>query len=112
MVATRMLLHRLQVVVVLCALGPAAHAQTAAAISRGHDIAQQACAGCHGIDGGGGGTIIQGTAVPSFGAIADRPNMTAERLQALIMTPRHPMPAIPLGFAETNDLVAYIRSLR
>jgi len=111
MIATRTLLHALQIAAALCALASAAHGQTASSIVRGHDIAEHACAGCHAINGGGG-SVIQGRAVPSFRAIADRPNMTAERLQALIITPRHPMPAIPLELAATNDLVAYIRSLR
>ncbi len=111
MIARRMLLRALHVAVALCALGSAAHGQTRSAVVRGHDLAEQTCAGCHAMDAGQGSTT-QGTRVPSFRAIAGRPNISAERLQALIMTPRHPMPAIPLGLGEINDLVAYIRSLR
>jgi mono/diheme cytochrome c family protein len=88
-------------------LGLGARAQTRPAVARGQAIAAEACAGCH-----AGGSVVQGTAVPSFRAIAARPNLTAQRLKDLITTPQHPMPATPLGLAEIDDVVAYIRSLR
>jgi hypothetical protein len=50
--------------------------------------------------------------VPSFRALADRPYQTAENLQAFILTPGHPMPAIPLKLAEIRDIVDYIQSLK
>lgn len=53
-----------------------------------------------------------GTGAPSFRALADKPYRTPESLQAYIMTPRHPMPAIPLEFNEIKDVVDYIRSLK
>ena len=58
------------------------------------------------------GSTVQGTAAPSFGAIAGRPNQTSQRLQSFIMTPHRPMPGIPLSLAEVNDVVAYILSLK
>jgi mono/diheme cytochrome c family protein len=94
----------------VCALGQAAQAQTQSAIVNGQAIAERACAGCHTIDGSAGSTI-QGTAVPSFRAIAGR-GWTAERLEAFIVTPHRPMPATPLPLSEVRDLVAYIQSLR
>ena len=57
-------------------------------------------------------THHEGTAVPSFRAIAGRPNQTPQRLQSFIMTPHRPMPGIPLSLAEVNDVVAYLLSLR
>jgi mono/diheme cytochrome c family protein len=95
----------------LCALDLAAYGQTRAAVARGREIAERACAGCHALDGGQG-RIIQGTYVPSFGALANRLHWTAESLQTSIMTPKHPMPAMPLQLADINDLVAYIQSLK
>jgi mono/diheme cytochrome c family protein len=88
-----------------------AQAQTQAAIARGKEIAGRVCAGCHAIDDGKGATV-QGTDVPSFRALANRPYGTPESLQAFIMTPRHPMPAIPLELNEIRDVVTYIRSLK
>jgi len=106
-----MLLRALHVAVALCASNAVAHGQTSSAIVRGQDIAERACAGCHAINGRQGSTIL-GTDVPSFRAIAARPNQTPQRLQGFIMTPHRPMPGIPLTLAEINDVAAYILSLK
>ena len=84
-------------VVLLGSLG-AAHGQTDAGAARGKAIAEQACAGCHGMEGRRGSTI-QGTPAPSFRAIAGQ-SRTAERLKDIVTTPPHPMPAIPLGVSD------------
>ena len=111
MPTTRKALHTLLAAVGLWPLGSAAYGQTQASIARGKDIAERACAGCHVIDGRQGGTVL-GADVPSFRALADRPYRTPESLQAYIMTPRHPMPAIPLELNEIRDVVDYIKSLK
>ena len=82
----RMLLRHIQFAVALCALTSVAHSQTRPDIARGQ--------------------------VPSFRAIAGRPNHTPERLQAIIMAPHRPMPTIPLEMSEIRDVVAYILSLK
>jgi mono/diheme cytochrome c family protein len=84
---------------------------TPATIVRGKDIAERACAGCHAINGRQDGTVF-GADVPSFRALAGRPYRTPESLQAYIMTPRHPMPAIPLDLNEIRDVVDYLQSLK
>jgi mono/diheme cytochrome c family protein len=86
-------------------------AQTPASVARGKEIAERVCAGCHAMPDGQG-SKVQGTDVPSFLAIAGRPARTPENLQVFIMTPRHPMPAIPLELGEIRDVVAYIESLK
>jgi mono/diheme cytochrome c family protein len=88
-----------------------AQGQTQAALTRGKAIAERVCAGCHAINDKQG-SIVQGGDVPSFRAIAARPYKTPESLQAAIMTPRHPMPAIPLEVNEIRDVAAYIQSLK
>ena len=110
-IAGRMLLRHIQFAVALCALTSVAHSQTRPEIARGQEIAERVCAGCHAIDGAKG-PVIQGTDVPSFRAIAGRPNHTPERLQAVIMAPHRPMPTIPLEMSEIRDVVAYILSLK
>jgi mono/diheme cytochrome c family protein len=111
MPTTRKALHTLLAVAALVPAGSAAYGQTQASVARGRDIAERACAGCHAIDGRQGGTVL-GTDVPSFRALAGRPHRTPESLQAYIMTPRHPMPAIPLELNEIRDVVDYIKSLK
>jgi mono/diheme cytochrome c family protein len=111
MVVHPTLLRVFQIAISLSALASPAHAQTQQSIGRGHEIAEQACAGCHAINGGQG-SIIQGTDVPSFRAIANRPNQTPQRLQTFIMTPHRPMPGMALRLADVDDLVTYILSLK
>jgi mono/diheme cytochrome c family protein len=96
-----------------CVLVPhySANAQTAASVERGRVLAENACAGCHAMTGETARTI-GGKLVPSFSAIAGGPHRSPERLKAIISTPSHPMPAIPLDLAQINDLAAYIRSLQ
>jgi mono/diheme cytochrome c family protein len=94
----------------LVVAAPLAWAQVDAQVARGKAIAEEACAGCHAIDGGQG-SAVRGTPAPTFRAIAGRPG-TAERLQDLVTTPPHPMPAIPLTQSEVNAVVAFIRSLQ
>ncbi len=101
----------LSLAVVMFCLGSSVQAQTAAAVARGRELAERACGGCHAVNGGSG-TVVQGIDVPSLGAIASRPNQTAERLKAFIMTPHRPMPGIPLTLAEVDDIVAYLQSLK
>jgi len=95
--------------IILCSATPT-RAQTQAEVAHGKAVAEQACAGCHAVDGGQGGSV-QGTPAPSFRAIAGQLS-TVEKLKDLVTTPPHPMPAIPLGASEINAIVAYIRSLR
>jgi mono/diheme cytochrome c family protein len=101
----------LQIAVALLTLTQLAHGQTRASIVRGQEVAERACSGCHAIDGSKGATV-QGTDVPSFRAIAGRPNQSRERLETYIMVPHRPMPAIPLELSEVRDVVAYILSLK
>jgi mono/diheme cytochrome c family protein len=111
MSTSRNALHTLSIAAALGLSLAQSYAQTPATLARGKDIAERACAGCHVIDGRQGGTVM-GTDVPTFRALADKPFHTPESLQAYIMTPRHPMPAIPLELNEIRDVVDYIRSLK
>ncbi len=108
---SRKALHTLSIAAALGLALAESYAQTPATVARGKDIAERACAGCHAINGRQGGTVM-GTDVPSFRALANKSYRTPEHLQAHIMTPRHPMPAIPLELNEIRDIVDYIRSLK
>lgn len=79
-------------------------------IDHGALLAKRWCANCHVVDR----TATEGRAdgLPSFVAIANRPGATAESLR-LTMTAEHGrMPNFSLSRPETNDLAAYILSLR
>jgi mono/diheme cytochrome c family protein len=77
----------------------------------GEELAARQCAGCHGTHTAKGVTI-QGVYVPSFSEVANRPNQTPERLQALITMPAHPMSTPALGDRELRQLAEFIFSLR
>jgi mono/diheme cytochrome c family protein len=105
-----MSLRTLFVAVAVCVSGSTANAQTPSAIARGQEIAERACAGCHG--NGQQPGMIKGTPVPSLRAIASQPNQTPERLRGVIMTPHRPTPGMALALADVDDVVAYIMSLK
>ena len=94
----------------LLALSPVVFGQVGPDISRGQEIANRMCVGCHGTDGRQG-SIVQGVVVQNFSEIARRPGRTQEMLEAFVTTPDHPMPALPMSPGEIRDVVAYIRSL-
>src|SRR5262245_10336748 len=97
----------IMVCILSAGLTPGAPAQQRSSIGRGQFVAAEKCGGCHAVDG-----KVKEGAAPSFRAIAAQPNFTPERLKDLITTPRHPMPATPLGSADLEAIVAYMRSLR
>ena len=103
----RMLRLAMAVSAISAGVSMAGNAQTPSTVGRGQFIAEERCGGCHKL-----GAAVQGTAAPSFIALAARSNLTAERLKDLITTPKHPMPATPLEPAELDAVVAYILSLR
>ena len=111
MITPRKLLCATFVAAALCASGTTVAAQKSSAVVRGQEVAERFCAGCHATNDQKE-RIVQGTIVPSFRALAGRPNLTPQRLQAFIMTPHRPMPGMSLELAEVDDLVAYILSLR
>lgn len=77
------------------------------AAARGLSLAQRWCAGCHVIGDGRSGT----DAAPTFRSIALDPQKGPDHLRAFLAQPHPPMPPVPLGRQEIDDLVAYIQSL-
>lgn len=77
---------------------------------RGQELSQRVCSGCHSVSPGSATTI--NADVPTFAAIASRPDTTAERLAGRIIVPHPPMPNVQLTVAEMRDIIAYILSLR
>ena len=77
---------------------------------RGHELASRLCANCHAVNGAPAGPVS--TDLPSFPAIAGRPDATPENIAGRIVIPHPAMPGISLTAAEIRDIVAYITSLR
>jgi len=76
----------------------------------GQRIAETWCANCHLV-----GTRSTGPATdtaPSFVSIARRPSTTTISLRAFLQSPHRQMPNYQLSRAETDDVIAYILSLR
>jgi mono/diheme cytochrome c family protein len=76
----------------------------------GRNLAQEWCGSCHMI----GPDVRRGAIdlAPPFAEIAADPQTTEFRLRAFLRTPHQRMPNFMLTPAQTDDIVAYILSLR
>jgi len=79
-------------------------------IAMGETLARKLCVGCHVLDAGA--DRIPQPDVPSFAAIAGRPNQTMATLTTWLMAPHAPMPDPHLSRTEIRDLAGYILALR
>ncbi|MGZ5851440.1 MAG: c-type cytochrome [Hyphomicrobium sp.] len=79
-------------------------------VANGETLARKLCVGCHVLDAGA--DKVPQADVPSFQAIADRPNQTQETLTTWLLAPHAPMPDPHLERMEIRDLAGYIMSLR
>jgi mono/diheme cytochrome c family protein len=77
---------------------------------RGHELATRLCVNCHVVDRQASGAMRAD--IPTFTAIANRPEATAEYLAGRIIVPHPAMPGVPLTAAEIRDIVTYIISLK
>jgi hypothetical protein len=77
---------------------------------RRQELAQRLCSGCHIVSPGSAATV--NADIPTFKAIAGRPDTTAERLAGRIIVPHPPMPNIELTIREMGDIIEYIISLK
>ena len=95
---------------ILCSLLLLPSLALAEDIERGRQLAVRWCAGCHVVDRSA--TEARADGVPTFPAIAAKPNSSSEHLRAA-MNPIHGrMPDLALGKRDQDDLAAYILSLR
>jgi mono/diheme cytochrome c family protein len=76
----------------------------------GHQIATKWCSNCHVVDRKT--QSATSTGAPSFPAIAQMKSVTPMGLSVFLQTPHTRMPDLHLTRAETDDLIAYIVSLR
>lgn len=79
--------------------------------ANGRELAGRLCASCHLVAPEQPGPTPD--AVPSFMAIAARPDASENRILAALLSPPHPaMPSPPLARRQMSDVAAYILSLR
>jgi mono/diheme cytochrome c family protein len=84
-------------------------AQSAGDVAAGRVVASSLCVQCHRIDAA---DRDPSRVPPNFGAIADMASQTELSLRVFLQTPHGDMPRYQLTQAETDDVIAYIRSLR
>ena len=78
-------------------------------VADGRRLAERWCSSCHLLDAGG---TRPGSDAPTFRQVAQLPSTTALALRAFLRTTHGGMPDIVLTPAETDDLIAFIMSLK
>lgn len=81
-----------------------------ASAERGRELSQRLCVTCHAIEARPTGPVR--VDVPTFAAIAARPDITAEKIAGAIIIPHPAMPGVQLTVPEIRDIIAYIVSLK
>lgn len=79
-------------------------------VEKGRAVALQLCSGCHFVaEGQRPPSPVQ---APTFRAVAISPTASETTLRNFLRTPHPIMPMLILSADETNDVVAYILSLK
>lgn len=86
-----------------------AQAQEMGDARAGRAVAVTFCIQCHAIDGA---NRDPARVPPDFGAVADMASQTALSLRVFLQTPHGDMPRYQLTATETDDVIAYVLSLR
>jgi mono/diheme cytochrome c family protein len=76
----------------------------------GKQLAKEWCAACHVVEPGQ--TETTSTAAPTFLDVAANPGTTEMSLRAFFATPHEQMPNFQLTNEQTDNVIAYILSLR
>jgi mono/diheme cytochrome c family protein len=76
----------------------------------GRRLAETWCANCHRVAPAGPGPVTD--SAPAFGAVAAMPSTTVMSLRVFLQTPHANMPDYRLTREQTDNLIAYILSLR
>ena len=76
----------------------------------GGRFAVEICATCHQVERGQHGVSLEGA--PAFQDVADDPAVTSIALRVFLRSPHEAMPNFMLSETETEDIIAYILSLK
>lgn len=105
--------HGLRGVLAACLLLAAMSADAAEPVSNpraGERMARQWCAECHMVAEDQKRPVVAG--VPTFRGLANDPKVSEYRIRMFLVTPHPVMPNFMLSAQETEDIVAYFRSLK
>jgi mono/diheme cytochrome c family protein len=89
---------------------PAGAAEIVGDARAGGQLARYWCAGCHVVANDQQRPAVAG--VPPFRTLANDPQVTEYRIRMFLITPHTIMPNFMLTRRETDDIVAYIQSLK
>jgi cytochrome c len=95
----------------LVALPAYSGAAQAADVAGGQKLARTVCVNCH-VVAPGAGPAQMTAGIPTFMAIAAKPDQTASKIKGTILSPHPPMPQVQLTVHELDNLAAYILSLK
>jgi mono/diheme cytochrome c family protein len=90
-------------------LGTAAAGDLPGDPSAGREIAESWCGECHDVEPGGMDVYA---GVPAFQTLADTPAFTETALRAFLRSPHGDMPDVMPTRQQTDDIIAYILSLK
>ena len=79
-------------------------------VIEGQRFAEKICIECHAVGKGDYSASLQGA--PGFQEIADDPAVTSLSLRVFLRTPHEVMPDFILSETETDDVIAYILSMK
>lgn len=102
----------LKTLLVFCAgtFASSAMAEESGNTRDGLRFAQSVCAECHGVRDGERSS--PNTKAPTFTNVANTPGMNAMALEVWFQTPHPTMPNLKFSNAESDNVIAYILSLR
>jgi len=102
--------HFLLVALLAMAALPVAAQSSGGDAEAGKALAQTWCANCHMVTPGQ--ATATSDSVPTFMAIAARPNVTGDGLRAFLAEPHGRMPPLVLSRNDIDNMSAFILSLR
>jgi mono/diheme cytochrome c family protein len=82
----------------------------AADVASGQKLARTFCVTCH-VVAPGVGPAQMTAGIPTFMAVASKPDQSAAKIKGFLLNPHPPMPQMQLTVFELDNLAAYILSL-
>jgi len=98
-----------KLILVAILFAASAQADDLGSAARGETLAREVCAECHAV---APGEVSPRTDATAFAEVADLASTTRQSLFVFLNTPHPTMPNLVLEPQESDDLIAYILSLR